>query len=365
MRALLPACLVACLQAATVLAAEVFVSGPPLIVAPLREIVPAWEADTGHRVVWLHGDEHTGTADLIASEVIRAKNLWAQGKLAPLSTPAEQEGWKLPPLLQQSMALPGTGGKQLATLPVQVNLPTLRGNAETLSRAGASLPRDMSWDGVFDLAERASDPVGNVHGLCVAGHDHATVVRSLLSDLGLSWLDEEGLFYAGADWARQAERYARNMAHLGPANAASLTRSERDFLVARKKCALWLAMPGEPVLPGQLVATVPGAAAFASVDMAVIGLVANSERDSLAHSLAWWLSENALEKNWANGPAEETGALGQPGSPEVLIVDGLEETVDWQTVDKAGQEPLRDLINGLVAVDDALAMAREALAEAD
>ena len=363
MRKLLVVCLAASLLQAAAFPADVFVSGSPAALAPLREIAQAWEADTGNEIVWLSGQGAVAAADLIVTDVSMARVLLSEGVLTPIAAQTDQDAWSPPPLLHNTLAVGKEGEGRFLALPVMVNLPTLRARGETLSRAGESLPSSPSWQGVFDLASRAVDPVGNVHGLCAANFGSAILVRSLLSDEGASWLGgSNGVPYSGPDWAKQAGRLARAMARFGPPNAMSLTRAEMTELLGEGKCAIWLASPGDPVAVGEQVASVPGAAAFASYDLTVIGLVADSQRAWISHSLAWWLSENAIGRHAAEGLSEEVAALGQPGSDESYKASRSLVPQDWRTVDLAGEEPLRELNDGLVTVTEALAKAVAALA---
>ena len=364
MRKLFVVCLAASLLQSGAFPADVFVSGPPSALAPLREIAKAWEADTGNEIVWLSGQGAAAAADLIVTDVSMARTLLSDGVLTPIASRTDEGAWIPPPLLHNTLVLGQEGTGRFLALPVRVNLPTLRARGETLSRAGESLPSSPSWQVVFDLAYRVGDPVGNIHGLCAANFGSAILIRSLLSDEGSSWLGGSGgVPYSGPEWAKQAGRLARAMARFGPPNAMSLTRAEMTELLGEGKCALWLAYPGDPVAVGEQVASVPGAAAFASYDVEVIGLVAESQRPWISHSLAWWLSENAIGRHAAEGLAEEVEALSQPGSAESYKSSRSSVPQDWRTVDLAGEEPLRELNDGLVTVTEALAKAVAALAD--
>ncbi len=342
------------LFSAGALAAEVFVAGPRLELLRLKPVAAQWEADSGHQVVWLADDGDA--ADLVVVGIAEARALAHEGLAGSISHPADDGQWVPPPLARGTLE----SGAGLVALPVRIPLPTLRGKADVLARSGAELPPEPSWQDVIDIASRAADPVGNVHGLCITGQKHASVVRSLMSDAGLSWLDgETGGPYAGDGWREQTLRYARAMAESGPPNASHLTAAESAGLLSRGKCAIWMARPGDPASSGEQAAPVPGAAAFASSGMIVVGVNAESQRRELATSLAWWLSEKSLESEAGESVPAESAAWSQPGSAEVFTGSGS-APLDWKEADLAGEESLRMLVDGLLPAEEALAAAAAA-----
>lgn len=359
--ALLGAVAVAAALPAAAVAAELVVVPLELAaeqVASLRQLAAAWERETGNQLLWadvaLAAEEEqldeagqaAAIADVYLAETALVAKLAAAGAVAPLEPPVPG----LAPLYAGMVARPDGSwlGAPLAERP-----PLLHYDAKLLARSGATeLPAAASWDEIFALAAAAADPVGEVHGLCASGWRHATLLRALLAEAGASWLGPQDLPYAGSTWENQAQRYARELARVGPPNAASLDAIELSALLAQGRCALWLLPPGASDAAPALA--VPGASALVSTSLVLAAVAAASEQAPLAASFARWLA--AARLGLLPGPAEPAiqATLAQPGRAELPAGGG------WAAHDAAGEEALRRLVDGLVPAATALSEARAA-----
>ena len=356
------AALVAAFLAPVAMAAEIFLAGTPKDHTNIREFVSSWQEETGNSVIWLYGIEAGDVADLYITNIAAARSMHAAGELVPVTLHVDPETWLPPPLLHETLGLHGSN--HLIALPVAPGIPTLRADTELLAKAGASLPTAPGWNEIFDLASRAADPIGNVYGLCVAGFFHATMIRSMMSDEGAIWLDG-GEPYLGDPWVEPARRYARSMASFGPPNAADLEKKELRQLVSEQRCAIWLKDENDPIKEGEQITGVPGASAFASYGMRVVGVAEKSGRRALAKSLAWWISENAVKKITSDPAQGKTLALAlqQPGSHEVYATGRPSYPLSWLYVDEVAQDAFREMVHGLVPAADAIDKAADALTE--
>ena len=321
-----------------------------LQVDALRELSRVWEADTGHQLVWLTETDEEGDevlddiADVYIAPYAKARELAQADKLTELAPPIFESA----PLLVDMVA-DGRTGNWLGA-PLANFLPVIHYDQAHLAASGiAEVPPSPSWGQVFTMAASAADPVGEIHGFCASGWLHGTLIRSLLSDAKLAWLDPEtGRPFAGASWHAQAQIYIRQLARSGPPNAASLTALELIDLFSKRRCALWLSPPG--AVAGAPAMATPGSSAFASVDLLIAAVAKDSEQALLARGFTRWLATRKLEQlresRQPRGPMD--AMLMQQGSAQ------LPGQASWAQVDLRAQEALRKMVDGLVPVADAL-----------
>ena len=342
----------------SVSATDVLVAGTRVDLAGLRAYATAWERATGHRISWLDDTEELvlETADILVVPWAQARALADQGSIMVLdAAPAAQ----LPPLLTTTAVLPDG---QLMGLPLPVALPSLYVKQERLQQAGLGVPQLADWSDVFELATLLADPIGDVYGLCMTGYLHATIIRAMLAAAGEPWLNpDDGLPYSGSAWLARTADYAQQLARNGPPNSASLTYQEFTDLRARDKCATWLTAPESSVAPvGVVTVAVPGATAFATVNQLVLVVPMSSVRAAIAIELAHAIAQAAVAAQLARSPAWEQMYL-QTGSAEYLRLGTDHEGNGWLAVDRAGEQSLRRLIDGLEPVASVLAASVEEL----
>ena len=328
-------------------AANLVVAAPAAEIPALRLQAQAWELDSGNWLTWLAaGSEHADErADVAIVPLAEAAALARAGRLRPQPAAAVE----LPPLLAAAVA--AEEGMRIG-LPLRVGLPALNVDPALLARAELALPAAADWDGIFALARRLANPVGEIHGLCATGVPHATLLRALLHDAGESWEEP----YAAAAWRTQAERYARALAQVAPPNAASLSAIEFETLLRAGRCGVWLSA-AEHAAPGALRLPLPGAAAWANSRMLVAVQLAEPAQPAVGASFMQWLAAELV----AGADSLAAATLRQPGSGEWLT-QGEAGVRSWAEVDAAAEEPLRRHIDGLLPLDEALAEAAAALA---
>ena len=346
--------------------AELVVVGFSADTTGLQREASSWETATGNRLIWLAPESSSGAAaDVLVLPAHEALEKIASGEAMVLRAratgeqseeQAEPEPVLLPaPLLGAGFARQEKQEKQAwGALPLPVELPLLLVNRQRLAERSLRVPDDAHWTDILRLAEQLSDPIGNVHGLCVSPqYRHAVVLRAMLSDAQIPWLDTaNGEPFAGSGWLAVAESYARTMARAGPPNAARL--SEAEFAQLRKDdlCAMWLAPWDEDALGTEVVAVpVPGAAAFVAPLQHVLLVAAESARATVAADFVWSVTANLQAKMTDSAertPAALAAMLRQPGAAATQLGQA------WDDWDHRAQPALTELIDGLLPAEAAL-----------
>lgn len=344
----LPSLRLACLLLA---AAEAAAAANLVVVAPAAELpglqqrAQAWEADSGHWLTWLPDEsDHAATADVRIVSLAAAEQLARAGQLRQV----DRNG--LPPLLADAACDEET----CMGVPLRAGLLAINIDMRLLDQAELELPDAVDWDGLFALARRLANPIGNVHGLCLTGQRHAMLIRALLHDAGASWLAARGAPFAASAWREQGVRYARELAQAAPPNVASLSPIEVDALLGAGRCAMWIASSG-PAAPHVARLPLPGVAAHANNHMQVAVLLAATEQPAVALEFAQWLaaSMRPAAGSW------EAAALAQSGARDWYRSGGA--IVPWARLDDVAEDALRQHIDGLLSLEDALDAASAAL----
>lgn len=326
-------------------AANLVVVAPAAELPGLQQRAQAWEADTGHWLTWLPDEsDHAAAADVLIVSLAEAEQRARAGELRQVDRTA------MPPLLAEAAC----DSETCMGVPLRAGLLAINIDARLLAQAELELPDAVDWDGLFALARRLANPIGNVHGLCLTGQRHAMLIRALLHDAGKSWLAERGTPFAAPAWREQGVRYARELAQAAPPNVASLSPIEVDALLSAGRCAMWIAPPA-PVAPHVAPLPLPGVAAYANNHMQVAVLLAATEQPAVALEFAQWLATSMRP----GAGSWEAAALAQPGTRDWHRRGG--EIVPWARVDDAAENALRQHIDGLLSLEDALDAASAAL----
>ncbi len=352
--------------------AELIVAGTYADTFAMRRVASGWENATGHRLTWLDSTTSDTSADIYLLAAHEARKKISAGEALVIRDRTEDDQRRLAPLLTAGFArdLP----QEWDAMPLATDLPLMALDLRRLEARGLRIPDgNMRWPEIIQLAAQLTDPIGNVHGLCIAPQfQHATLLRAMLSDADLPWLDAtSGEPFSGDNWQMVAENYARFIAQVGPANAAWFSEADFARLRKAKRCAMWL-IPWRQAEEDSatLVMAVPGAAAFVAKSQRVLVLSASSP-SAAAVDFAWWTASAQF-----TDLADNVGVRLLPPQPVIGSKEGAlsamfqqqgprppQLDLNWDDLDHRAQPPLNDLINGLIPADEALNKIQETLKE--
>lgn len=337
--------------------------------AGLRRQAHAWEQATGHRLIWVPasvGSDETETlADVIFAPARRIGELHADKRLQLLEMDKFEE---VAPLLAQQWWVEQDNLQGWIALPLPVTLPVLQAQPALLHARNEQLGPAPTWQEVARLAAALTDPLGDVHGICIDPiYPHATIVRAMLVAVGALSKGTDQNFYLDSAWQTQAQLYARMLAASGPANAASLSAAEFADLLDHQRCALWLTQWPAAVKPASQLAAVPGAAAFLRQERPAVAVARDSQQQQITLEFVRWIFMNTQEiyPLGISGYREDIithAAIAQPAITAMLeqAQVAVSPPLGWQLLDAVAQQPLAKLIDGLLPVQDAAAAATAA-----
>lgn len=341
--------------AATIAHAADLVVVADLAFAKLRQQGQIWEQQTGHRVTWVPANFEDSLAEQIADVYLVAAQKATQlhAELAPIKLTAQQEQL-LAPLLAQAWQI--DANRYALPLPVP-NLPVLYAKQARLAQYKIELDLTLSWDELAKLANTLTDPLGDVHGICIDPRfPHGQVIRAMLlaSQVAIPTAIEN--YYADSNWQVHASTYARMLAASGPPNAAHLSQFDFDQLVATERCALWLSQLQLQPEADLVQRTVAGSGAFLTTTRPVLAISQASTNKEIATEFIWWLLENSEQAypEYLSGylPANANFSAQQQIVIEALLsqTQFVPAVLDWQQIDSTATPALSKLIDGLIPV---------------